>query len=99
MKLRNIVAAVAVSAAALTTSAFAEGRYVIVLKNNTSADSIAADVAAAGGTIVRTLPQVGIAIATRREFETRKRRHSAHRSSTTGQSLWLCIRRRATVMH
>lgn len=54
----------AVSVAALSTSAMAsEGRFIILMKNNQTNNDLAAEVEAAGGTLVRTLPQVGIAIA------------------------------------
>ncbi len=41
-----------------------EGRYLILLRGNSIPADLAADVSAAGGELVRTLPQVGIAVAT-----------------------------------
>ncbi|MCB2113181.1 MAG: S8 family serine peptidase [Parvularculaceae bacterium] len=65
MKIGKILAATTVSVAALGASAMAnDGRYIILMKNNRIPSSLEADVAAAGGAIVRTLPQVGVAIAT-----------------------------------
>ena len=64
MKLIKVLAA-AISLAVLSTSAMAgEGRYVILMKNDKLPKGLEADIEAAGGKIVRTLPQVGIAIAT-----------------------------------
>lgn len=64
MELIKLFAA-AVSVAALSTSAMAsDGRYIILMKNDGVSNALAADVEAAGGTLVGTLPQVGIAIAT-----------------------------------
>ncbi|MEE4195849.1 MAG: S8 family serine peptidase [Anaerolineae bacterium] len=40
-----------------------EGRYIILLKKNAIPADLASQVEAAGGTLVRTLPEVGIAIA------------------------------------
>lgn len=65
MKLRTILTVAAVSVATLSTSAMAsEGRYIILSKNDRISNGLAADVEAAGGTLVRSMPQVGIAIAT-----------------------------------
>lgn len=65
MKVTRLICAAAVSAAAMTTAAFAEdGRYILMLKNNANMNALSANVEAAGGTLVRTLPQVGIAVAT-----------------------------------
>lgn len=58
------VAAALVASASLATVAHADGRYVILYKNGSLPSSVAADVAAAGGTVVRTLPEVGVAVAT-----------------------------------
>lgn len=64
MKLK-LLAAAALSAAATVTSASAEdGRYILLMKNDAIPASLAANVTAAGGALVRTLPQVGVAIAT-----------------------------------
>lgn len=63
--LKKSVLAVAMAAAAISSTAFADdGRYVLVLKKNANTASVAASVAAAGGTVARSLPQVGIVIAT-----------------------------------
>ena len=52
------------AATALSASAMASGdRYIILMKNHRIANGLAADVEAAGGTLVQILPQVGIAIA------------------------------------
>ena len=65
MKLGSLFLTASLAAVALTTSAFADqGRYVILMKNNSVPADLEAKVAAAGGTLVRTIPQVGIAIAT-----------------------------------
>ena len=65
MKLGSLFLTASLAAAALTSSAFAdEGRYVILMKKNSIPADLGAKVAAAGGSLVRTIPQVGIAIAT-----------------------------------
>lgn len=46
------------------TAIAADGRYVILMKGNKIAKNLEANIEAAGGTLVRTIPQVGIAIAT-----------------------------------
>ncbi|MEE2691327.1 MAG: S8 family serine peptidase [Pseudomonadota bacterium] len=64
MKTATIIAASLAIAAAGATSALAgEGRYVLMLKGNSVPSDLAAKVEAAGGSLVRTLPQVNIAIA------------------------------------
>jgi subtilisin family serine protease len=42
----------------------ADGRYVILMKGNKISKNLEANIEAAGGTLVNTMPQVGIAIAT-----------------------------------
>lgn len=51
-------------AAAVVTGASADDRYVIVMKGNSIAKNMDAKVAANGGVVVRSLPQVGLVIAT-----------------------------------
>ena len=69
MKLLRLFGAAAVSAAALASSALADdGRYVIVMNNGSGLSAgLESAIEEAGGTLVRTLPQVGIAIATSSE--------------------------------
>ena len=65
MKLAKLLGAAAVSAATMVSAALAdEGRYILLLNGNSISADLAADVEAAGGTLVATIPQVGIAIAT-----------------------------------
>lgn len=68
MKLLRLLGAAAISVAALATSALAdEGRYILLLKGNSVPADLAAQVESAGGQLVATMPQVGIAIATSSE--------------------------------
>ena len=48
---------------AVSSSDVETGRYIILMKNNAVPADLAARIAAAGGQLVRTIPQVGIAIA------------------------------------
>jgi len=57
------LAAVAIAALMLGNTATADQRYVINYKNKMSFKKVEATVEAAGGTIVRSLPQVNVAIA------------------------------------
>jgi len=50
--------------ATISAAVAAEGRYVLLVEGKGITKNLAADIEAAGGTLVRTLPQVGIAIAT-----------------------------------
>lgn len=66
MRVLKTLGAAVVCAAAVATSAFADdGRYIIVMNKSSGIPAgLEADIAAAGATLVRTLPEVGIAIAT-----------------------------------
>lgn len=73
MKLATIVSAAAIVAASFSASAqAAEGRYVLMLKGASAPSDLSAKIDAAGGVLVRTIPQVNIAIATSSDpaFET-----------------------------
>lgn len=64
MKLKLLAAAALTAVATVTSASADEGRYILLMKNNAIPAGLAAKVEAAGGSVVRTLPQVGIAIAT-----------------------------------
>lgn len=65
MKLMKYVVAAAMCLGLSTTTAMAvDGRYVILMKGNKIPANLAAEVDKAGGKLERTIPQVGIAIAT-----------------------------------
>ncbi|MBI1366106.1 MAG: S8 family serine peptidase [Alphaproteobacteria bacterium] len=65
MTIRLLACVAALATAGAVASAHAEeGRYVLVLKGNSAPADLAASVQAAGGVLVRTIPQVNIAIAT-----------------------------------
>jgi subtilisin family serine protease len=65
MKSLKCRAAVAAALALVSASALADAdRYILLMKSNSVPQDLARKVQAAGGTLVRTLPQVGIAIVT-----------------------------------
>ncbi|WDI31376.1 S8 family serine peptidase [Hyphococcus flavus] len=66
MKILKILAASVIGAAGFVTAAFADdGRYILLMKSKNSVPgNLASQVESAGGTLVRTIPQVGVAVAT-----------------------------------
>lgn len=65
MNFKKIAVTLVLLAAVTSASAMAaDGRYVILMKGNNASKNLAVNIEKAGGTLVRTIPQVGIAIAT-----------------------------------
>jgi subtilisin family serine protease len=63
-KILSVVLVVLLGLVSYTAAQTTEGRYLILMRGNSIPSGLAADVSAAGGELVRTLPQVGIAVAT-----------------------------------
>lgn len=65
MKISRLMTALLFAVGGMTLSAQAEeGRYVLMIKGNSMPANLASQIQSAGGSLVRTLPQVNIAIAT-----------------------------------
>lgn len=65
MKLKKLLITTVLLAAVTSASAMAaDGRYVILMNGKNASKNLATKIERAGGTLVRTIPQVGIAIAT-----------------------------------
>jgi subtilisin family serine protease len=64
VKLVSVLLVVMLGAVSFSAAQATEGRYLILMRGNSVPSDLAAEVSAAGGELVRTLPQVGIAVAT-----------------------------------